>query len=212
MLLASQSPRRRELLADAGFELEIVPANIDEDRRAGEKPVELVARLAAEKAESVRVSLEHAPTDGILLAADTIVWMGDEALGKPTGPADAARMLRELSGRTHHVSTGVCAMRLGADASPIATTSFVETTDVTFWDLSDAEIDAYVETGEPLDKAGAYGIQGAGRMLVREINGDYANVVGLPVSRLMREITTLCKDGRDAVADAIRKGAAHVQR
>ena len=208
MLLASQSPRRRELLADAGFELEIVPANIDEDRQAGEKPVELVARLAAEKAESVRASLEYAPTDGLLLAADTIVWMGDEALGKPTDPADAARMLRELSGRTHHVSTGVCAMKLGADASPVATASFVETTDVTFWDLSDEEIDAYVETGEPLDKAGAYGIQGAGRMLVQKIDGDYANVVGLPVSRLVRELAAIC-DREDLVARVIRNGGPH---
>ena len=208
MILASQSPRRRELLSDAGFDLEIVPANIDENRREDETPVELVARLAMEKAESVRGSLGRAPADGLLVAANTIVWMGDEALGKPADPADAARMLRELSGRTHHVSTGVCAMRLGLDASPIATTSFVETTDVTFWELSDAEIVAYVETGEPLDKAGAYGIQGAGRLLVQEISGDYANVVGLPVSRLVRELAALC-DQDDLIARAIRIGGPH---
>lgn len=208
MILASQSPRRRELLSDAGFDLKIVPADIDESRREDETPVELVARLATQKAESVRGSLDHGPADGLLVAADTIVWMGDEALGKPADPADAVRMLRELSGRTHHVSTGVCAMRLGADASPIATTSFVETTDVTFWELSDAEIVAYVETGEPLDKAGAYGIQGAGRLLVREISGDYANVVGLPVSRLVRELAALC-DQNDLIARAIRIGGPH---
>ena len=208
MLLASQSPRRRELLADAGFELEIVPANIDEDRQAGEKPVELVARLAAEKAESVRASLEYAPTDGLLLAADTIVWMGDEALGKPTDPADAARMLRELSGRTHHVSTGVCAMRLDGEANLAARAAFVETTEVTFWDLSDAAIAAYVACGEPLDKAGAYGIQGAGRLLVRGIRGDYSNVVGLPIARLVRELAPLAA-GDDLVANAIRIGGAH---
>ena len=208
MILASQSPRRRELLSDAGFDLEIVPANIDENRREDETPVELVARLATEKAESVRGSLGRAPADGLLVAADTIVWMGDEALGKPADPADAARMLRELSGRTHHVSTGVCAMRLGSDASPIATTSFVENTDVTFWKLSDAEIVAYVETGEPLDKAGAYGIQGAGRLLVQEISGDYANVVGLPVSRLVRELAALCHQD-DLIARAIKIGGPH---
>ncbi len=208
MLLASQSPRRRQLLADAGFELEIVPADIEETRRKGEKPAELVARLAEEKAESVRGSLEHAPADGLLVAADTIVWMGDEALGKPADAADAARMLRELSGRTHHVSTGVCALRLAGDASPIARASFMETTDVTFWELSDAEIAAYVETGEPLDKAGAYGIQGAGRLLVREISGDYANVVGLPVSRLVRELAAICGQD-DLVARAIRIGGPH---
>lgn len=205
MLLASQSPRRRELLAEAGFDLEIVPADIDETRLPGEKPVELVARLASEKAESVRANLTHIPSDGLLVAADTIVWMGDEALGKPADPEDAARMLRELSGRTHHVSTGVCALRMSGNAEPAARVSFVETTEVTFWELSDSVIAAYVETGEPLDKAGAYGIQGAGRLLVRGIRGDYANVVGLPISRLIREIASLGAHD-DLVAKAIRIG------
>lgn len=212
MILASQSPRRRELLLAAGFNLDVVPADIDETRRPGETPVELVARLAEEKAEAVRSSLTSAPGDGLLLAADTIVWMGDEALGKPADASDAARMLRELSGRTHQVSTGVCVMCLAPDGSPAAKSCFVETTEVSFWQLTDAQIEAYVETGEPLDKAGAYGIQGAGRMLVSGIRGDYPNVVGLPVSRLIREISALCEDGRDAVADAIRKGASHAQR
>lgn len=206
MILASQSPRRRELLSEAGFELEILPADIDETRRDGESPVELVMRLAAEKAEAARSGLSHAPEDGLLVAADTIVWMGAEALGKPEDERDAARMLRELSGRTHHVSTGVCAMRLGEDASALATTTFVETTDVTFWELTEAEILSYVATGEPMDKAGAYGIQGAGRVLVRGISGDYANVVGLPVSRLLRELGSLSNSNRDYVAEAIRIG------
>ena len=206
MILASQSPRRRELLSEAGFELEILPADIDETRRNGESPVELVMRLAAEKAEAARSGLGHAPEDGLLVAADTIVWMGAEALGKPEDERDAARMLRELSGRTHHVSTGVCAMRLGEDASALATTTFVETTDVTFWELTEAEILSYVATGEPMDKAGAYGIQGAGRVLVRGISGDYANVVGLPVSRLLRELGSLSNSNRDYVAEAIRIG------
>ena len=206
MILASQSPRRRELLSEAGFELEILPADIDETRRDGESPVELVERLASEKAEAARTALDHAPADGLLVAADTIVWMGSEALGKPADKTDAARMLRELSGRTHHVSTGVCAMRLSGDASALATATFVETTDVTFWDLTEAEILAYVATGEPMDKAGAYGIQGAGRVLVRGISGDYANVVGLPVSRLLRELDSLSNSNRDYVAEAIRIG------
>ena len=209
MILASQSPRRRELLSDAGFDLEIVPANIVENRREDETPVELVARLATEKAESLRGSLNRAPADGLLVAADTIVWMGDEALGKPQDAADAAHMLRELSGRTHHVSTGVCAMRLSPTCEPLARASFVETTDVTFWELTDAEIYAYVETGEPLDKAGAYGIQGAGRLLVRGIDGDYSNVVGLPIARLVRELGGLVRGEKDLVADAIRIGGAH---
>lgn len=206
MILASQSPRRRELLSEAGFGLEILPADIDETRRDGESPVELVMRLAAEKAEAARSGLGHAPEDGLLVAADTIVWMGAEALGKPEDERDAARMLRELSGRTHHVSTGVCAMRLGEDASALATATFVETTDVTFWELTEAEILSYVATGEPMDKAGAYGIQGAGRVLVRGISGDYANVVGLPVSRLLRELGSLSNSNRDYVAEAIRIG------
>ena len=209
MILASQSPRRRELLSAAGFDLEVVPADIDETRLPGEKPVELVGRLASEKAEAVRAALTSAAGDGLLVAADTIVWMGDEALGKPSDARDAARMLRELSGRTHQVSTGVCALLLNDDATVAARSRFVETTEVTFWDLTDAEIDAYVQTGEPLDKAGAYGIQGAGRLLVREIVGDYCNVVGLPLARLVRELADLTDDTRDLVARAIKIGGAH---
>ena len=209
MILASQSPRRRELLGDAGFELEVVPADIDETRREGEGPVGLVGRLAAEKAESVRAALEHAPADGLLVAADTIVWMGDEALGKPADAADAAAMLRELSGRTHHVSTGVCAMLLAPDGSLEREARFVETSDVTFWELTDEQVDAYIACGEPLDKAGAYGIQGTGRLLVREVRGDYSNVVGLPVARLVRELGELVGGGRDLVAQSIRTGGAH---
>ena len=209
MILASQSPRRRELLADAGFELDIVPAHIDESRLDDEKPVDLVGRLASEKAEAVLGELGNAPSDGLLVAADTIVWMADEALGKPLDAADASRMLRELSGRTHHVSTGVCAVRLSPTGAPLARASFVETTDVTFWELTEAEIEAYVATGEPLDKAGAYGIQGAGRLLVSKIDGDYSNVVGLPIARLVRELDRLVSGERDLVADAIRIGGAH---
>ena len=206
MILASQSPRRRELLSEAGFDLDIRPADIDEARLPGESPVELVERLAAEKAEAARAALDASPADGLLVAADTIVWMDDEALGKPENPEDAARMLRELSGRTHHVSTGVCVLRLAGDGSAAAQASFVETTDVTFWELTDAEIAAYVSTGEPLDKAGAYGIQGAGRLLVEKIDGDYSNVVGLPVARLVREVTRLMGDEKDYVTEAIRIG------
>ena len=209
MILASQSPRRRELLLDAGFELEIVPADIDEARLDGESPTELVGRLAEEKAEAVRSGLTHVPADGLLVAADTIVWMGDEALGKPADTADAEKMLHELSGQTHHVSTGVCAMRLASNGACAAQTRFVETTSVTFWELTDAEIEAYVATGEPLDKAGAYGIQGAGRLLVEKIEGDYSNVVGLPVARLVRALGALSAGKKDLVAEAMRIGGAH---
>ena len=209
LILASQSPRRLEILTEAGFDLEVIPADIDETRRPEERPVDLVGRLAAEKAEAVRASLCVVPDDRLLVAADTIVWMADEALGKPVDGPDAARMLRELSGHTHQVSTGVCAMRLADDGAVAASTTFVETTEVTFWELTDEEIQAYVETGEPLDKAGAYGIQGAGRLLVKRISGDYLNVVGLPVARLVREVAKLVSERDDLVADSIRTGGAH---
>ncbi|WP_455139592.1 Maf family protein [Thermophilibacter sp.] len=203
MILASQSPRRRELLEAAGFELTVVPASIDETRRAGEKPVALVERLACEKAAAVADRLGSVSDGEPVVAADTIVWTDDGAvLGKPADVADAARMLRALSGRAHHVSTGVCLV-----APTGARRSFVETTDVTFWELTDAQMEAYVASGEPADKAGAYGIQGAGRMLVRGIRGDYENVVGLPVARLVRELSELLgAGGDDLVARSIRMG------
>lgn len=177
--------------------LTVLPADIDEERREGEAPMRLVHRLACEKAKaSAALAHETAQAqddpDGLLVAADTIVWDDSlEALGKPADAADAARMLAELSGRAHHVSTGVCVLRLSPAGDVVSRRSFVETTDVEFWELEQEEIDAYVASGEPLDKAGAYGIQGLGRTLVKGIAGDYFNVVGLPVSRLVREIKEL---------------------
>ena len=207
MILASQSPRRRELLVQAGFELSLAPADIDESRLPGERPAELVERLAREKAEAALAGLGAARLagQGALVAADTIVWTADDVLGKPADATDATRMLRELSGRTHHVSTGACLVALSPAGEPTARTSFVETTDVTFWDLTDEEVAAYVDSSEPLDKAGAYGIQGAGRLLVRRISGDYQNVVGLPVARLVRELGRLLGT-QDLVAASIREG------
>lgn len=193
MILASASPRRAQLLEGVGIYLHIRPADIDETRLPGESPVELVERLAREKAHAAFGDHEDYVRDASLLGADTIVWTDDgEVLGKPRDPADACRMLRDLSGRTHHVSTGVCIMidPWPEEGEP-RETSFVETTDVTFYDLTDEEIAAYVATMEPLDKAGAYGIQGTGRLLVRRIEGDYHNVVGLPVARVVRELARL---------------------
>lgn len=201
MYLASQSPRRRELLEELGFSLRVVPADIDEAHRAGEVPRDLVLRLAEQKAEASRARLAGRADDELLLAADTVVWTGDDALGKPADDADARRMLRELSGRTHHVSTGVCLLRLSCQAQVVAARSFVETCAVTFFDLTDAQIAAYVASGEPRDKAGAYGIQGLGRLLVRGIEGDYFTVVGLPMARLVREMDELLGD------DALMVGA-----
>lgn len=203
MYLASQSPRRRQLLEAAGFSLTIVPADIDETRQEGETPTHLVERLARQKAEATRGSLAGRATEDVLLAADTIVWTEDgDVLGKPVDVKAACAMLQELSGRTHHVSTGVCLMHLDPTAKALATRSFVETTRVSFFDLTDEEIRAYVASGEPMDKAGAYGIQGRGRLLVSGIEGDWANVVGLPVARVVRELEALF-GRRDLVAHSL---------
>lgn len=203
MYLASQSPRRRQLLEAAGFSLTIVPADIDETRQEGETPTHLVERLARQKAEATRGSLAGRATEDVLLAADTIVWTEDgDVLGKPTDEKAARAMLLELSGRAHHVSTGVCLMHLDPTAQALATRSFVETTRVSFFDLTDEEIRAYVASGEPMDKAGAYGIQGRGRLLVSGIEGDWANVVGLPVARVVRELEALF-GRRDLVAHCL---------
>ena len=183
-------------MEELGFELEILPADIDETRQAGEHPRDLVQRLAHEKARHVLES-HGIGLDGFLLAADTIVWMGDEALGKPADAEDACRMLRELSGRTHHVSTGVSLLYQGKAGTEVREASFVETTDVTFHELTDAQIAAYARSGECSDKAGAYAIQGTGRLLVSGINGDYANVVGLPVCRVVREMAALSGDNSE---------------
>ena len=193
MILASQSPRRRQLLEEAGFELEVRPADIDETPADGEKPTDLVGRLACQKAEACRQTLSHGPSDGLLVAADTIVWSDEVGvLGKPADEDAARSTLAALSGRTHHVSTGVCALLLSPAAGILGSASFVETTDVTFYELTETEIDAYVATGDPMDKAGSYGIQTpGGRLLIRQISGDYDNVVGLPVPRLMRELSRL---------------------
>jgi septum formation protein len=175
LILASASPRRRELLAQAGFTFEVIPTDIPELRKPGEDPIRFVTRLAREKAEAVAAT--HAVTpDTLVLGADTIVVVDEEVLGKPEDAADAARMLRLLSGQTHQVITGLCLAR-GRERQRAAEVTFVR-----FLTLSDQEIHDYVATGEPLDKAGAYAIQGrAGRWMPR-IHGCYFNVVGLPIA------------------------------
>ena len=188
MILASQSPRRIELMREAGYDFRVIPADIDETPRDGEGPIELVGRLA--RAKALAVANQHGEAGELVVAADTIVAHDDEVLGKPRDAADARRMLRELSGRTHQVATGVCLAIAGEDAARAV--SFVDVTDVTFYPLADAKIDAYVASGEPLDKAGAYGIQGVGgRMLVTKIDGDFYTVVGLPIARVARAIEEL---------------------
>ena len=202
LVLASGSPRRVELLREMGFDPIVRPQDIDEaaaleafansfDEELGEDFVEeptceeMVRHLAECKAMSA-LGEETKPGD-VILAADTIVAIDGEELGKPHSEEDAIEMLHALSGHTHEVSTGVCLLsptRTGGHRS----FSFYETTRVTFYELDDTTIEAYVKTGEPLDKAGAYGIQGLGRTLVRTIEGDYFNVVGLPVDKTMRAL------------------------
>ena len=188
MILASQSPRRIELMREAGYDCRIIPADIDETPFADEAPLTLVERLA--RAKAAAVAAQAAPGE-IVVAADTIVTHDGKILGKPHDAADARRMLRELSGRTHQVATGACIIKTGdtAESHAAQSESFVSVTDVTFYELTDAQIETYVATGEPLDKAGAYGIQGVGgRMLVQKIDGDFYNVVGLPIAALARRI------------------------
>ena len=178
IILASGSPRRRELMALAGFDFKVVKTDCDETLPEGISPSGAVLMLSGIKADAARAACG----DGIILAADTVVAVDGGILGKPEDEADAARMLRRLSGKTHTVYTGVCIL---AGENRI---SFAEATDVTFFELTDEEIAAYVATGEPMDKAGAYGIQGRGCTLVSGICGDYFNVVGLPVAEVCRRL------------------------
>jgi len=181
LVLASASPRRQELLRNAGIAFEVVPANIPENSVPGEAAKACAERLAREKAFA---AASQFPNDTVL-GADTVVVVDGQILGKPSDPADAARMLRLLSGRDHYVITGVCLVVDGQ--------SFVasETTLVAVNKITDEEIAEYVATGEPMDKAGAYAIQGIASRWIPHIEGDYCNVVGLPVAlvfRMLREI------------------------
>jgi septum formation protein len=180
LILASASPRRHELLQAAGIAHKIAPVQIDERMLAGEQPANYVQRLAREKALSVAAG----STDTVL-GADTVVWVGGEILGKPSSEADARRMLRLLSGGSHSVFTGI-ALRRGRDV-----VSDLAETVVCFDPLTEAEIAEYIASGEPMDKAGAYAIQGLASRWVRRIEGCYHNVVGLPVSLVYRHLRSL---------------------
>ena len=175
VVLASQSPRRRELLRLIGIAHDVVPADLDESLLPGEEPVAHAERLARAKAAAVSAMHPHAAVIG----ADTIVVLDGDILGKPADHADAMRILRRLSGRTHTVHTAVAVAREGQVESG------VESVEVTFRPLSDAQIAAYVATGEPMDKAGAYGIQGYGAVIVERVHGDYFAVMGLALGRLV---------------------------
>ena len=178
IILASQSPRRSELLSLVTPEFDVVVSNAEEIAPTGVKPEEIPVFLASVKAGAV--AKEH--FDDTVIGADTVVLLGDRLLGKPEDEEDAAEMLRALSGREHTVITGCCIIK----GSKWIT--FSEQTRVRFYKLSKKEIAEYIATGEPFDKAGAYGIQGKGFFLVEGITGDYYNVMGLPITRLRREL------------------------
>jgi septum formation protein len=175
VILASSSPRRRQLLQLVGIDHDVIPSDIEETIRSGELPEQYAERLSREKVE--HVAKDRA--DSVVVGADTIVVIDEIILGKPRDVEDAARMLRMLSGRSHTVMTAVAATHQGR------TVSAVEIVDVTFLPLDDERISRYIATKEPMDKAGAYGIQGYGATLVRRIDGDYFAVMGLSLVRLV---------------------------
>src|SRR5664279_1356664 len=181
LILASASPRRAELLRNAGIPFTVESAHIPEQPVEHELPLQYAQRLARDKARAIFA--RH--SDNVVLGADTIVVVDEHLLEKPRDAADAARMLRLLSGRAHQVITGVCLIAPGYEQTE------AEITEVRFSTLSESEISSYVATGEPMDKAGAYAIQGMASRWVERIDGCYFNVVGLPVPRLYRMLQTL---------------------
>ena len=186
VILASSSPRRAEVLRNAGIEFEVRPADIDETRHPGEPASGYVQRLALEKARA-SVNSETSGDNFIAIGADTVVVNGGEILLKPNSPDDARRMLRQLSGAVHEVHTGLAVIRMPQKVERI----IEEVTSVHFAQLSDAEIDSYIATGEPFDKAGAYGIQSLGGRYVTRVEGCYFNVMGMPLGRLWATLKEL---------------------
>lgn len=193
IILASGSPRRKELLSTLYNEYTIVKAE-GEEITTQTLPAKIVEELSAQKAAEVFDRVRNDGTintkeDNLIIAADTLVFIGNERMGKPKDKEDAKRMLKGLSGNVHYVYTGVTLVKTGKDK--ITTVSFNEKTAVSVYELTDAEIDEYIESGEPMDKAGAYAIQGLFGKYIKGIEGEYGTVVGLPVARLYHEISKL---------------------
>ena len=196
IILASGSPRRRELLSQIGLSFTVRVSEADEHTEET-KPEKLVCILSERKALAVWDELtEEEKKESILIGADTVVAVDDRILGKPADETEAFRMIELLQGRSHQVYTGVTILRQGGlqpladetNTCSIQKKQFFEKTDVLVYPMSEEEITAYVKTGEPLDKAGAYGIQGSFAAYIKGINGDYSNVVGLPIGRLYHEL------------------------
>ncbi len=183
LILGSVSPRRKELLSNAGFDFVTMVSNADETVPAALSPAEAVKFIAGKKAEAVFNSFSYNNRlDKCIICADTVVAIDEVILGKPRDAADAYSMLRRLSGRTHTVYTGVNIMTHEKN------TLFFVNTEVKFYELTDSDINSYIKSGEPFDKAGSYGIQAKGSLLVESIIGDYFNVMGLPISKTAREL------------------------
>lgn len=177
--LASQSPRRRELLGRLGVEFGVLDLDVPEQRAPGEAPADYVRRVAREKAGAGLLRVSGSP-GAMVLGADTEVILGDEVFGKPRDAEDAAGMLCRLSGRTHEVVSAVCLVSAAREAQVVSVSQ------VTFGELSDAQVEAYVATGEPMGKAGAYAIQGRGETFIRHLSGSYSGVMGLPLYETAR--------------------------
>lgn len=184
LILASASPRRKELLAKIGLLFDIIPAK-GEETITKESPAEVVMELSQQKAREIAAQQRE---DSIIIGADTIVAKGETIMGKPKDKADAYGMLKNISGDCHQVYTGVTIIRTGKQAESI---TFTEKTEVYLYPMSEEEIEAYIASGDPMDKAGAYGIQGDFAIHVKGIQGDYYNVVGLPIGRVYQELKKL---------------------
>ena len=181
LILASASPRRKELLEKIGLPFTVQPA-MGEERITQKSPAAVVMELSRQKAEEIAAVQTE---DCIIIGADTVVARGEKIMGKPKDAADAKQMLRSIADDCHQVYTGVTLIRTGAHPQSV---TFQEKTDVYLYPISDAELDAYIASGEPMDKAGAYGIQGDFAIYVKRIVGDYYNVVGLPIGRVYQEL------------------------
>lgn len=181
LILASASPRRKELLEKIGLPFTVQPAK-GEERITQKSPAAVVMELSRQKAEEIAAAQTG---DCIIVGADTVVARGDKIMGKPKDAADAKQMLRSIADDCHQVYTGVTLIRTGAHPQSV---TFQEKTDVFLYPISDAELDAYIASGDPMDKAGAYGIQGDFAIYVKRIAGDYYNVVGLPIGRVYQEL------------------------
>ena len=181
LILASASPRRKELLEKIGLPFTVQPAK-GEERITQKSPANVVMELSRQKAEEIAAAQTE---DCIIIGADTVVARGEKIMGKPKDAADAKQMLRSIADDCHQVYTGVTLIRTGAYPQSV---TFQEKTDVCLYPISDAELDAYIASGDPMDKAGAYGIQGDFAIYVKRIAGDYYNVVGLPIGRVYQEL------------------------